>query len=281
MEFESIFPEAIQPYSRLIVSAALALVIFIVGWIVAKWASYLVLKFLRKRDLDEAVARFLSKMLFYTVIAATLITALSMVGIEVTSLLALLGVAGLAVGLALRGNLSNFASGIMLLVLRPFVIGDRVRAAGHFGKIEEIGLFATTMRSFSNQTIIIPNAKLTSDSIVNDTSRDKLRGEISIGVAYGTDLNKAIEVLKGSAERCELVLADPAPKVVFQGFGASSLDCELRVWAGVDVLYAMLHDVRLAVYDDLNAAGIEIPFNQIVVHQAQAEEPNSMRQGAA
>lgn len=263
-----LLPENIQPYSPLIVGAATALVIFVVGWLAAKWVYALCLRLARRSKMDEALARFLSSMAQYAVLAIAVIAALGKVGVQTTSLVALLGAAGLAVGLALQGNLSNFASGVMLLLFRPFTIGDRVQASSRDGKVEEIGLFATHLLTPSNEKIIIPNGSITTNPIVNYTSQGKLRGAIPIGVAYGTDLQRAIEVMLDACRRVPMVLEDPAPSVNFNGFGASSLDFEVRPWAATDDYAAMLHEVRLALDADLDAAGIEIPFNQLVVHRA-------------
>lgn len=265
---DDLFPEALQPYTGLIVGVAMALAIFVIGWIASKWAFRIALKLLRRRNVDEALARFLSGIAQYTVLAATVITALGKVGVETASLVALLATAGLAIGLALQGSLGHFASGVLLLLFRPFTIGDRVTAAGSQGKVEDIGLFATTMSTPSNETIIVPNGTITGDTIVNHTVRGTMRGDISIGVAYGTDLNEAMRIMIAACERVDSVLEDPAPATVFTGFGASSLDFSVRPWATSDDYLGMLHEVRLALNEDLEAAGIEIPFNQIVVHQA-------------
>lgn len=271
MENEEIFGR-FAVYVPLVVRIAAALAIFVVGWIAAKWTHALTLKALRGRRVDEALARFLASICQYAVLAATIITALAKVGVETTSLVALLATAGLAVGLALQGTLSNFAAGVMILFFRPFTLGDRVTAAGQTGKVEDIGLFATTLLTPSNETIILANSEVTGSSIVNFTARGTLRGEITIGVAYGTDLQQAMTVMRGACERCELVLDDPQPAVVFTGFGASSLDFAVRPWATTGEFAAMLHDVRVALYDDLNAAEIEIPFDQIVVHR-EGDDP--------
>ncbi|HSR53261.1 MAG TPA: mechanosensitive ion channel family protein [Acidobacteriota bacterium] len=250
---------------------ALALVILFVGWIFSKWAYALTARALGKRSVDEALKRFIAQLIKYAVLAAAAIAALSQLGIQMAGFLALLGAAGLAVGLALQGSLSNFAAGVMILLFRPFTIGDRISGGGHTGKVEEIGLFATILHTPDNEKIIIPNSQVTGDSIVNFTTLGTLRGDVSIGVGYGSDLTKAFEVLEKAARRCDLVLEDPAPKVVFSGFGASSLDMNVKVWANTADLYNMLHQVKVNVYDDLNAAGVDIPFDQIVVHQAPDE----------
>lgn len=261
-------PEVVQPYLPLVVNVLYAIVIFIVGWIASKWSNSVVLKILRKREIDEALARFLGSISRYLVLAATLIIALGTVGIETTSLVALLASAGLAIGLALQGSLSNFAAGVMILFFRPFELGDKVTAGGHTGKVDDIGLFASTLLTPNNEKIIVPNSTITGDSIVNFTTRGTLRGNIEVGVAYGTEIKRAISVMKEVCSLSDLVLSDPEPSVAFVGFGASSLDFVVRPWSKSGDYIQMMHDVRVALYDALNNAGIEIPFDQIVVHRA-------------
>lgn len=262
-------PASIQPYQGLIVGAATALIIFVVGWIASKWANALCLRAARKRGVDEALARFLSAMAQYAVLAFAVIAALSKVGVQTTSLVALLGAAGLAVGLALQGSLGHFASGVMLLLFRPFTIDDKVRVAGEDGQVKEIGLFASTLGTPSNELKIIPNGSITSDVIINYTAQGELRGGIAVGIAYGSDVQQAMKVMIDACNSVDTVLADPAPSVNFAGFGASSLDFQVRPWASTADYLGMLHNVRIALYDALNGAGIEIPFDQIVVHQAE------------
>jgi small conductance mechanosensitive channel len=264
-----LFPEPLQPYQGLIVGAATALVIFVLGWIASKWVYALCLRAARKSKMDEALARFLSAMAQYAVLAFAVIAALSKVGVQTTSLVALLGAAGLAVGLALQGNLGNFASGVMILFFRPFTLEDKVRIAGEDGQVKNIGLFATTMMTPSNQEKIVPNSSITSDVIVNYTSQGNLRGGIAVGIAYGSDVERAMAVMIDACKSVDSVLEEPVPSVNFSGFGASSLDFEVRPWAETGDYLGMLHDVRVALYNALNSADIEIPFDQIVVHRAE------------
>jgi small conductance mechanosensitive channel len=260
-------PEYLAPYMPLLMNVLYAIIIFIVGWIAAKWAHRLTHKVLKKQNVAEALSRFLASIAKYFVLAATLIIALGAVGLE-TTLVALVAAAGLALGLALQGSLANFASGVMILFFRPFDLGEKVTAADSTGKVDDIGLFASTLITPDNEKIIIPNSAITSNTITNHTVRGTLRGNIEVGVAYGVDIQKAIEVMSKACDTVPTVLSDPAPGVAFVSFGASSLDFVVRPWSSADDYLQMLHDVRIALYDELNAADIEIPFNQIVVHEA-------------
>ena len=209
----------------------LAIAIFVAGWFVSKSFSRVALKTMRKRGVDEALSRFLSQILLYTVLAATVIASLGAVGVETTSLVAVFASAGLAVGLALQGSLANFASGVMLLFFRPFALGDVIKAGGHTGKVDDLGIFATTLMTPDNEKIIIPNAKITADSIVNLTTIGIRRGCVSVGVAYGSDVTKVQDVLLRAAKEVGLVLDDPAPSVVFMGLDASALTFNIYSFA--------------------------------------------------
>lgn len=261
-------PEVLLPWVPLIVSAVQALVYLILGWIVAKWAHNLTLRVFRKREVDEALARFLGALAQYLILAAVLIGVLGHFGLETTSLIALLASAGLAIGLALQGSLSHFASGVLLLLFRPFTIGDYVEAGGKSGIVHEIGLFATTLTTFDNQRVTIPNSTITAAPIINYTILGTRRAVLDVGVAYGSDIEQVRQLLLEAVESTGVILDEPAPAAVFVEFGASSLDFAVRVWTTNDNFGAILHDGRKAIYERLNAAGIDIPFNQVVVHKA-------------
>lgn len=250
-------------------SGLLAVLILAVGWVVSKWARRIALRTAR-RSLNEAAARFLSGIAQYTVLAAAFIAALGEVGVETTSLVAIFASAGLAVGLALQGSLSHFSSGVMILLFRPFVLDDFVTIGGHTGTVKDVGVFATTLHTQDNQKIIIPNASITSNPIINSTALGTRRAAIDVGVAYGSDATEVMRILRDSADRIDTVLGDPEPGVAFVGLGASSIDFKVLVWCLSGDYIPTMGAVRQAIYEDLNAAGIDIPFNQIVVHRAEA-----------
>ena len=273
MDIQQFF-EAWPQAQDFFINTATALLIFIIGWIASKWANSLAASVLRRRKVDEALSRFLAAIAQYAVLAAAVIASLDQAGVPSTSFVAVLGSAGLAIGLALQGSLGNFASGVMILLFRPFTLEDVITIAGHTGRVEDIGLFATKLVTPANETIIVPNAQVTGSSIINLTTRGHRRAKIEVGVAYGADVNQVMEVLKSAASQCDLVLADPEPGVVFTGLGASSLDFAVMVSANNSDFFPMQHQVRQAVYNALNAANIEIPFNQIVVHQVEPTSPS-------
>ncbi len=274
MEFDfdkiGFIPSILKPWMPLIVGIVIAIVIVVIGFMVAGMIAGVVAKMMRKRKVDESLVSFLTSLVRWMVIAVAVIAALGRVGIQTGSLVALLGTAGLAVGLALQGNLSHFASGVMILLFRPFTIDHVISCAGHTGGVSEIGLFTTTLVTPDNETIIIPNGAVIGGPIVNYTTRGSRRAHIDVGVAYGTKITDVLPVLEKAAKRCDLVKKDPGATVAFVGLGASSLDFTVLVHCVATDYAGVLHQVRTAVYEELEAAGIEIPFNQIVVHQASA-----------
>jgi small conductance mechanosensitive channel len=264
-------PEPLEPYMPLVVGITTALLIFVIGWMLAKWTNMLVTKLLRRREFDESMIRFIASLMQVAVLAAAVIAALSQVGVQTASLVALLGSAGIAIGLALQGNLSNLASGVMILLFRPFVVGDYIEGGSKLGTVEEIGLFASKLTTPENYRVIVPNAQITSNPITNYTTLGTRRASISVGVAYGTDIDQATELLLEAARSCQLVLEDPAPAAVFSSFGLNALEFTVTVWAQASNYVPVQHDVRKSIYDRLAAAGIEIPFQQVVVHQVPTQ----------
>jgi small conductance mechanosensitive channel len=265
---KSLLPDSLDVHAGLISGAVMALLVLIAGWIASKWAHRLVSNVLQRRKLDEALGRFLAALTQYAILAAFVIAALEHVGIASTSLVAIFASAGLAVGLALQGSLGNFASGVMILFFRPFTLRDRIKAGGEVGVVQDIGLFATTLLTPHNETIIVPNSAVTGGVITNFTKLGTLRGDIAVGVAYGEDIGKVMQVLLEAAGGAELVLEDPAPAVAFVDMAASSLNFSVMCWAKTEDYLGMLHNVRQACYEALNAAGIDIPFDQLVIHKA-------------
>lgn len=243
----------------------IAVVTLIIGWMIASWIQKLVVAQMTKRDVDVSVSRFLGSIVRYLLIAATVIAALAKVGIETTSVIAILGSAGLAVGLALQGSLGNFASGVMILFFRPFQVGQVVQAGGSTGMVKDIGLFATTMETPSGETIIIPNAAITGGSITNFATVGKRRAAIDVGVDYGTDVKVVSEILAQAARESSLVLKDPDVAVAFVNLGASSIDFKVFVWVEWGDWVAVQGDVRTRCYDALNKADIGIPYQTIAL----------------
>ncbi len=257
-----------QSYLNLGMMVLIAIVIMAVGNAIAKMASRVAVRACRKAKLTEALARFLGQLARWTVLAFAAISALEYVGVDVMGLVALLGAAGVAIGLALQGNLSNFASGVMILIFQPFGIDDVITAGGHTGKVAEVGLFATTLITPDNHTIIVPNNAITGGSIVNFTRQGTQRVAIPVGVAYGSDVDEIVGILAEAVNSVDTVLSEPAPGVAFTGMGASSIDFTVLYHVNNADKVASMHAVRKACYNILNEKGIDIPFDQVVVHKA-------------
>jgi small conductance mechanosensitive channel len=262
-------PDFVKPYLPRLEGLLIAVAIFAGGWIASKWANRLTRRGFKARQLDPALGGFLASMLQYTVVAAAVITALGQVGIHTTSLVAVFASAGIAVGLALQGSLSSFASGVLILFFRPFDIDHKITAAGHTGVVKEIGLLATTLLTADNEEILVPNSAVTGGSIVNFSAQGTLRSHVAVSVAFGNDVAKVSGVLLGAAKKVALVLRDPAPSVAVAGAG-KSLDLVLLVWSKATDQSDALHLVRTAVYDDLRAAEIPMPEPSIVIKQVAA-----------
>ncbi len=250
-------PAAMKPYVPLIEGFLIAIAILVFGWIVSKWASRLTRSAFSHRKLDQALASFVASMVQYTVLAVAVITALGAVGLQTTTLVAVFASAGLAIGLALQGSLGNFASGVMILLFRPFNIGDKVTAAAHTGVVFDIGLFATTLVTADNETIIIANSAVTGASIVNFTRLGTLRGQVVVELAFGTDAHHAETVLENAAKRAALVLATPVVAVALTRLGPRGLEFTVMPWANAGDYLGMLNNVRHALVEDLHAAGIK------------------------
>ncbi|NVB41222.1 mechanosensitive ion channel [Pseudenhygromyxa sp. WMMC2535] len=273
MNFEEIgknlgLPDSIIAILPTIVDVLLALLILVIGFIVAGAVGSQLSKTLQKRKVDKSLAGFLASLLRWLLIAATVIIVLGRFGFETTSLVALLGSAGIAIGLALQGNLSHFASGVMILLFRPFKVDDYIASSGYEGTVSEIGLFTTTLVTLDNETVIIANSAVIGGPLVNYTTRGSRRAHVEVGVAYGSKVPQVLEILTAAAKRCDAVLSEPEPFTAFTGLGDSSINFTILAHCKPGEYAALLHQVRTAAYEELDKAGIEIPFPQVVVHKA-------------
>ncbi|MEO1445980.1 MAG: mechanosensitive ion channel domain-containing protein, partial [Cyanobacteria bacterium J06635_11] len=221
----------IQPFVLgFLLNAVLALVIFGVGRWLARFAKRLVKKGMTKAQVEPTLTVFASNILFYVIMAFVVLAALGAVGIETTSLIAALGAAGLAIGLALQGSLTNFAAGIIIIIFQPFRVGDWVEVDGHSGYIMEIELLTTSLRTLDNRTVILPNGALTENSLVNYSTQGKLRLDLVVGVDYTTDIDRVKQILLEVLTTNERVLQNPKPTVGLLEMADSSLNFAVRPW---------------------------------------------------
>ena len=249
--------------------AGVATLIF--GWWLAGRARKLVLNGLnRVPAVDETLRPFFASIVRYAIIAITLVAVLARLGIQTTSIIAVLGAAGLAIGLALQGTLQNIAAGIMLLILRPFKVGDYIDAGGTAGTVDEIGLFTTDMTTFDGIYLSVPNSALWNTSILNYTRLPTRRLDIPVGIAYEDDVEKALSLLLEKLRTDSRVLADPEPQVMVTALGESSVDLNLRCWSLREDFWALRFDLNKNAKLWLDSAGISIPFPQRDVHLISA-----------
>ena len=246
-----------------------ALLILISGIILSKWFVKLVCRGMRRAKIDDMLVDFVTSLLKWALYFVFVIAALNRLGVPTTSFIAVLGAAGLAIGLALKDSLQNFAAGVMLIIFRPFKTGDFIQAGGAEGVVENVHIFSTTMRTPDNREIILPNGDIFGGKIVNNNARGTRRIDLVIGVGYDDDLRKAKQVLEGVLALEERLLKDPEPLIAVGELGASSVDILVRPWVKTTDYFAtkcaLTENIKLALDD----AGISIPFPQMDLHLNQ------------
>jgi small conductance mechanosensitive channel len=248
-----------------------AIIVFIVGRWVAKIITNLIRKALTRAKMDVILVNFVTSIINALLLLFVIIAALNQLGVNTTSLIALLGAAGLAIGLALQGSLQNFASGVMLIVFRPFKNGDFIEAAGTSGVVEHISIFTTVMRTPDNREIIIPNGSIYSGTITNYSARSTRRVDMVFGIGYGDDIKKAKEVLNKLIESDERILKDPAPQVAVGELGDSSVNFIVRPWVNSADYWPVKLDFTENVKLAFDENDISIPFPQMDVHLDKAD----------
>lgn len=249
-----------------------AIAILIVGWVVADWVEKVVRGATKRNEkLDATLVAVTSRVARWAVLVFTIIAVLDRFGVQTASLVALLGAAGLAIGLALQGALSNVAAGVMILGLRPFRIGDAVDIGGTVGAVEDVGLFITKMRTFDGVPVFMPNGRIWGNEIKNFSRADRRRIDLTIGVGYGDDLDHALGVLAQIVAAEPRILVEPEPVLKVDSLGESSVDLLVRVWALPADFLATKMDLTKTIKQRFDAEGISIPFPQRDVHYVPAE----------
>ncbi len=270
------FEEVIVAWGMKVVAAGLVLLIG--NWIAKKLATLFVVV-MDRHDIDVTLTKFLRNILYYAMLAAVVIAAAGQLGVNTTSFLTVIGAAGLAIGLALKDSLSNFSAGVMLILFRPFKVGDAVTVSGETGTVEEITIFNTVINTADNQKKIIPNGSVSSGTITNITANDTRRIDLLIGIGYDDDIKRASEVLAEVVKDEPRVLAEPKTNIAVAELGDSSVNFVVRPWVKTkdywDVRFALIEKIKLA----LDQAGISIPFPQRDVHLHQVEA-NSEKEAA-
>jgi len=243
-----------------------AILTLIIGLYVARLIAAGFSKMMGKRDLDPTIVDFTSNMIRYVIVAFVVIAALGRIGVQTTSFIALLGAAGLAVGLALQGSLSNFASGVLIIVLRPFKTGEYIEAAGVEGIVDSVQIFATTLTTTDNKFIVVPNSAILDGNIINYSRMPTRRIDLIIGVSYSADLAKTKAVLEGVLKANSKVLKTPAPQVAVAELGDSSVNLVVRPWVNGGDYWPVRFELTEAIKNELDKAEIGIPFPQMDIH---------------
>lgn len=248
------------------VSVIGALIFLVVAWIFAAWARRSLRRTLERTDLDLALALSLSGMARWGILLLALLTALTMFGVQVTTFAAVIGAAGLAIGLAFQGTLSHFANGILLLTTRPFTVGDTVEVRGVRGTVAEIQLFTTIFDTFDNRRVFVPNSQVFDDVIENATYHPTRRIEVPVGASYDASVDETRAALESALEAVDGILEEPAPQVLLKDLGGSSVDWAVRAWTPTADMWTIREALVRAVKMELDAAGIGIPYPNMDVH---------------
>ena len=257
--------EMLMNYGPKVVLAILTLVIGM--WLIKRVVGTANRHFTSRAE--ATLGQFIGSVVSVLLKAVLLIAVASMIGIETTSLIAVLGAAGLAVGLALQGSLSNFAGGVLILLFKPFKVGDLIEAQGHIATVKEIQIFNTILKTGDNRIVIVPNGSLSNNSLVNINQEPTRRVDLVFGIGYGDDIDKAKSVLTTLAENDSRVLKDPAPLVVLAELADSSVNFKVRLWVNTADYWGVYFDMHEAVKKSFDSQGISIPFPQQDVHMHQ------------
>jgi len=264
------FQEILTKIYELIVTYGMkfitAILVLIVGLIVIKWITKALVRMMKKGNVNPSLIPFLKTLANILLKAMLIISVMGMVGIQMTSFIAVLGAAGLAVGLALQGTLQNFAGGVMILLFKPYEVGHFIEAQGFMGTVKEIQIFTTVLATPDNRKVIIPNSPLATGSITNFSAMPTRRIDFSFGIGYSDDIDQAKKILLKMAEKDDRVLKDTPPEVMVEALADSSVNLKLRTWVKSEDYWGLFFDITEGVKKQFDGAGISIPFPQQDVH---------------
>ena len=246
-----------------------ALVIFLIGRFLISFLNKLVRRILERRKVDAGIRSFVESLVNILLMVLLIVAIVDKLGIETTSFAALLASAGVAVGMALSGNLQNFAGGLIILLFRPYKVGDWIECQGESGSVREIQIFHTILTTADNKTVYIPNGSASSGVVVNYSNEETRRVDWVVGVEYGEDYARVEEAARRIVAADKRILDTPAPFIALDALDASSVNIRIRVWVKNADYWGVYYDVQRAIYDEFNKAGIGFPFPQLTVHQAK------------
>ncbi len=249
-----------------------AVVVLVVGYLLARVCRRLVSKLLTRLDTAPAVVSFVSRLVYVTILVLAIVTMLARFGVETASFVVVLGAVSSAIGFALQGSLANFAAGLLILVLRPFKIGDFISAAGVMGTVQDIQLFSKILSTPDNVQVLVPNSRIYGDIITNFSVKDTRRMDLPVGISYEASIQRAMEVLQDVVAGDERALKDPAPQFLVSELGDSSVNLTVRLWAESGSFWPLKFDLTRKIKEAFDENGIEIPFPQRVVHLRPMEE---------
>ncbi len=245
----------------------IALVLLWVGFKLVNYLTKMIRKLMQVREMEKSLQDFLGSLIGIILKVLIIMSVMQMIGVAVTSFIALLGAAGLAIGMALQGTLQNFAGGVIILLLKPFKVGDYIEQGSNSGTVKSIQIFNTVLNTPDNKVVIVPNSQLATNSLINYTKSETRRVDISIGISYGESIDKARKVLLNLASAYPVVLQEPdAPVVHVTSLGDSSVNLQLRLWVKTEDYWPLYFSLNQAVYEEFKKQGIEIPFKQLSVH---------------
>jgi small conductance mechanosensitive channel len=253
------------------IQIAIAIAIFIIGKMIARMISNLIKKALNRTGTDAILVSFIGNISYAVLLIAVVLAAVDSLGVNVTSLMAILGAAGLAVGLALKDSLGNFAAGVMIIIFRPFKIGDYITAGGVSGSVDEIGLFATLMHTPDNQRIIVPNSAILGGTITNTSALPTRRVDLVFGIGYNDNIGQARDIMMAIIEADERILKDPAPGIAVGELADSSVNLNVRPWVNSADYWAVRADLLENIKIKFDEVGISIPYPQQDVHMHEVK----------
>ncbi|EAR15928.1 MULTISPECIES: mechanosensitive ion channel family protein [Robiginitalea] len=271
-DYQEHIEQGVEWFWNFLPSLVTAILTLVVGLWVISFINKIVRRFFDKKDYDEALESFLQSFIKIALKLLLFVLVITQLGVKSSSLVAIVGAAGLAIGLALQGSLSNFAGGVLILLFKPFRVGDWISAQGLDGTVKEINIFTTKLNTFGNQLAIIPNGKLSNDNIVNYSAEDTRRDKITVGIGYGSNIKQAKDLLLEICGEDERILKDPEPQVFVGELADSSVNLSLRFWAKNEDFWAAHFHVMETLKLRFDEAGIEIPFPQRDIHMISEGE---------
>uniref|UniRef100_UPI004048756E mechanosensitive ion channel family protein n=1 Tax=Algoriphagus sp. TaxID=1872435 RepID=UPI004048756E len=268
---KTILNEGIELLYQVIPSLIYAIIFYLVGRFVVNKLLVGLQLILEKRDTNLSLSTFLLGLVKALLFVSLFIGVATIVGVPMSSFFAILGAAGLAIGLALQGSLSNFAGGVLILLFKPFQVGDVIIGMGHKGTVQRIDILYTHLFTFDNKEVVIPNGNLANADVINITSQPTRRVDMNVGVAYSSDLKKVRKVVLAILAKDSRIHSDPEPVVVLTNFGDSSLDLVIRAWTDTDCYWEVYHETLEKIKEAFEKEQIEIPFPQRVVYHIKEE----------